>query len=290
MNYKKSTVDIIFDVFLYTFLTLLMVVWIYPIVSVFAMSFSSPAPLKAGKVTFYPIGFTINPYIDSFRNQNLLLGYLNTIQYAGVGTLLMLFFTSLCAYALSTPSLVMRRFFTLYWAIPMFFGGGLIPSYLMIKALGLIDTFWVMVLPGCVAGGTLFVFRAFFSQLPYETRESAYIDGANDIVICLRIILPLSKPLLATYALFSIVGHWNSWFSALLYLRDQWRMPLQIYLRRLLIIADISSLRFEALSSMINTKGVQMATTVIAIVPILAVYPFLQRYFVKGVMIGTIKG
>jgi putative aldouronate transport system permease protein len=178
----------------------------------------------------------------------------------------------------------------------MFFSGGLIPTYLIIKSLNGIDKFWVMVIPGCISAYNIIVFRTFFDQQPQELRESAIIDGANDLIIWARIIIPLSKPLLATFALFGIVGHWNSWFPALLYLRDSSKYPLQMLLRKLIIREDLTGgyaddeIAVLVQMGKLNPKNMQMAAIVVTMLPILCIYPFIQKYFVKGVMIGAIKG
>ena len=202
--------------------------------------------------------------------------------------------TSMVAYSLSIKTFILRRAITVFFAITMFFGGGLIPTFLLIRSLGMLNTFWVMVIPGCVAAFTVIIFRTFFQAMPAELRESAFMDGANDIRILFRIILPLSKPLLATFGLFSVVGHWNSYFNAMIYLRDPERHPLQVLLRHIIIEDDIR--RFMGmdadlvLKGLMHPKNVQMASIVVTMVPILLVYPFVQRYFTKGVMIGAIKG
>jgi putative aldouronate transport system permease protein len=178
----------------------------------------------------------------------------------------------------------------------MFFSGGLIPTYLLIRSLGLLNTFWVMVLPTAVAAYTTFVFRAFFMNIPAELRESAFMDGANDIRILFSIYLPLSKPLLATFGLFTAVSHWNRWFEALIYLRSPERFPLQMILRRYIIAGSVSE-GFEQsaaqtmiMQGLIHPENLKMAVIVVTMVPILCVYPFIQKYFAKGVMIGAIKG
>jgi len=262
-----------------------------------AVSLSRPDEVLAGRVTFFPRGLNFTGYEYILQDGQLFIGYRNTIAYAAVGTLLTLTFTSMAAYSLSRKDLIFRKFFTLYWALTMFFSGGLIPSYLNIRNLGMMDTFWVMVVPGCISGYTMFVFRSFIGELPTELREAAYVDGAGEFRIWRSVIIPLSKPLLATYALFTIVAHWNSWFGAMLYLKSAERYPLQLYLRRLVVLNDLSGGSYyadtasaELMSGAMTPQNAQMAAIVLTLIPILCIYPYIQRFFVKGVMIGSIKG
>jgi putative aldouronate transport system permease protein len=211
----------------------------------------------------------------------------------------MLALTSMIAYPLSKKGYVGSKFTTIYLTITMFFNGGLIPTYLLISRLKLLDTFWVMVIPGTVSAYNCFIFRTFFKSIPYELSESAYLDGASDIRILLQIILPLSKPLLATFALFGIVGVWNSWFNALLYLNSQNKYPLQLILRNYLFVIDNNALQQQAgvassanplFTRQIDPKSVRMAMVVVTMFPIMMAYPYFQKYFMKGVMVGAIKG
>ena len=286
----------LFDVFNYTFMVIMMIVMLYPLLNVLAVSLSNASDINAGNVTWFPRGFNLAGYQYIIEDGQLFIGYKNTILYAAVGTVLTLTLTSLAAYVLCRKDLVGRKFFTIYWAITMFFGGGMIPTYLNIQRLGLMDTFLVMVLPGAVGAYTLFVFRSFMSALPGELRESAYIDGAGEWRVWAQVILPLSKPLLATYALFTIVGHWNSWFDAMLYLRDANKYPLQLYLRRVVVLNDLGSTYSNSAAGSLISSGTmtpqnaQMAAIILTILPIMLIYPYIQKYFVKGVMIGSIKG
>ena len=285
-----------FDVFNVLFMLLMMLVMIYPLLNVLATSLSRPGDITAGLVSWYPRGFNLVGYQYIIEDGQIFTGYRNTIAYAAVGTVLTLTLTSLAAYALTHRDLVGRRALTFYWAVTMFFGGGLVPTYLVIKELGLLDTFLVMVLPGCVGAYTLFVFRSFMLSLPTELMEAAYIDGAGEWRVWSTIVLPLSKPLLATYALFTIVGHWNSWFNAMLYLKDSNLYPLQLYLRRLVVQNDLGGTYANSASGALIASGAmtpqnaQMAAIVLTILPIMLIYPYIQKYFVKGVMIGSLKG
>jgi putative aldouronate transport system permease protein len=292
----RSVGSRLFDLFNYLFMLALVIVMLYPFLGVISLSISEPAAITKGLVTWHPVGFNTEGYRLILENEALWRTYGNTILYAAVGTGFMLLFTSLIAYALSIKEFVLKKFLTVFLSITMFFGGGMIPTFLLIKDLGLIDSFWVMVIPGCVSAYNVIIFRTFFQGIPSELRESAYIDGANDIVILFRIILPLSSALLAVFALFSIIGHWNSWFSALIYLKDASRWPLQMLLRQLVVQDNMgNAFAVTEISEMIskrrlNPKNIQNAAVVVTMFPIICVYPFIQKYFVKGVMIGSIKG
>jgi putative aldouronate transport system permease protein len=288
----------VFDLCNTIFMVMVGVVMLYPFLSVIAMSFSSDASLMAGKVTFYPIGFNVNAYRMVLKDPLVWVAYRNTIVYAAGGCVLMLIVTSLAAYPLTFDEFKIKKLITLLYTITMFFGGGLIPTYLWIRQIHLLNTIWVMIIPGCVGAYNVFVFRTFFKGIDKGLREAAYIDGASDVTVLFRIILPLSQALLATFALFSIVGTWNSWFNALIYLRDERMYPLQLVLRRYLFsaiagpsgaVSDQAMLQMM-MSLHINPKAIQMAIIIIAMLPITLIYPFLQKYFVKGITLGAIKG
>jgi len=289
----------LFDALNAAFMILLTVIFLYPVVNVIAISFSSAKPVIQGIVTFYPRGFTASSYTYVMKDPYLFRGYLNTILYAAGFTFLNLSLTSLIAYALTKPDYVLHKFTTVYLTVTMFFSGGLIPTYILISRMGLINTFWVMILPGTVSAYNCFVYRTFFKTIPAELSESAYLDGASDMRILWQIIIPLSKPLLAAFGLFSIVGVWNSWFNAMLYLNDQQRYPLQLLLRNYLFIIDNNQLQQRAgvpgidnplFLRQIEPLSIRMAMVVITMFPIMATYPYFQRFFMKGVMIGAVKG
>jgi putative aldouronate transport system permease protein len=266
---------------------------------VIAISFSDYSSIARGLVTIYPQGFTIASYEFVFKDQFLYFGYLNTILYALVHTIIMLIVTSLVAYPLTKRDFVAKTPVTVMLMITMFFSGGMIPTYLLMRDLHLINTFWVMVIPGALSAYNCMVFRTFFKNIPYELSEAAYIEGAGEFRILTMVIIPLSKALLATFALFSIIGVWNSWFNAMLYLNDQRKYPLQMILRNYLFLIDNNQIQQRAgmaasvnplMQRQIDPKGVRMAMIVITMFPIMAIYPFFQKYFVKGVMIGAVKG
>lgn len=293
---KESIGSRIFDLVNICIMLLLCVVMLYPFLNVIAVSLSNSEHILRGDITIFPKGFNISGYSYIFRDPFLYSGYVHSIIYAAGSTLFMLTFTSLMAYPLTINEFVAKKFLAIFLVITMFFSGGMIPSYLLIRSLNLLDTYWVMIIPGCISAFNVLLFRSFYQSIPTDLRESAVIDGANDIQILSKIFLPLSKPLLATFALFGIVGSWNGWFEALIYLNDENKYPLQLILRKYLF-----TLSFEAgsgtsamqamLSQMkMDPKNIQMAIVVIAIFPIMLIYPFLQKYFVKGVMIGAVKG
>lgn len=294
MGHKQSYGSRLFDVFNYGLMLLLIVITVYPLLHVISISLSHADYIALGEVSFFPKGFNIKGYQIIFEKQLLYTSYTNTIMYATVGTLLTLLFTSLMAYPLTVSKFRIKKPITIFLAVTMFFSGGMIPTYLLMKELHLLNTFWVMVLPGCISAYNVIIFRTFFQNIPSELRESAYMDGANDMTVLFRIYLPLSKALLATFALFTIVGHWNEWFNALIYLRDENRYPLQMFLRSIIFTQQGYGSSEQATQMIqnrqINPKNIQMAAVVITMAPILCIYPFVQKYFVKGVMVGSIKG
>lgn len=298
MNRKYNTGlgSRIFDSINYFFMLVVIVIMIYPLAHVISVSFSEPGFIELGTVSFYPRGINIAGYVYILSDISIWRAYLMTITYAVIKTVFMLLFTSCVAYALANDDFVFKKPLTVFFAVTMFFNGGLIPTYTIVSSLGLLDTILVMTLPGCVSAFNVIIFRTFFKQLPYGLREAAHIDGANDIVILFRIILPLSKPILATFSLFTIVGVWNGWFDALIYLQQQWRNPLQMILRRIVILDDLFQMGTakDAQALMNNFKvhpqNIQMAAVVVAMVPVYLVYPFIQKYFTKGIMIGSLKG
>ena len=296
MRSSRAFGSILFDIVNHLFMLLLIAAMIYPFMHVVALSLSRPDDIIAGLVNWFPRGFNTKGYELIGERPLFWISYKNTVVYASAGTFLTLLLTSLMAFPLSIKNYQFKKPVAIFLTITIFFSGGLIPTYLLIRSLGLINTFAVMIIPGCVGAWSVFIFRTFFQGLPQDLRESAIIDGANEIVILFRIILPLSKALLATFALFTIVGHWNSWFSALIYLQDEKKYPLQMILRRINVQEDLGG-HFESDNiiswikmRVIDPKNVQNAAVIIAMFPILCIYPFIQRYFVKGVLIGAIKG
>ena len=299
-RYQQKWHETLFDLFNVLFMPGLLVVIIYPFLHIVSISFSSEDSLVRNTVSFFPRGFNTSNYGYILRDRMVYFGYRNSIFYATGSTVLMLLFTSMMAYPLMIDAFPIKKFLTVYLSITIFFGGGLIPSYVLMDQLGMINTPWVMIIPGCVSAMTVFMFRTFFKNIPAELRESAQLDGAGHMAILFRIVLPLSKALLATFALFNIVGVWNSWFNGLVYLKSEELYPLQLVLRSYLYKLDMTAIMRRAgaqgggdaflRNQPVSPKGVQMAMIVVAMFPVMMIYPFFQKYFVKGVMIGAIKG
>ena len=255
------------------------------------MSLSDPEVLGGQAIGILPKGFSLDAYKYLLSSSKVYRYYGNTLLYAGLGTLITILTTSLVAYSLSISTFSGRKAISVFLVITMFFSGGMIPSYLNIQRLGLMDTIWAMVLPG-ISAYNVMVYKTFFGQLPSSLREAAKVDGAGHVRILFTIVLPLSKPLLATMALFSIVGHWNSYMTAVLYLRDTNKYPIQMLLRSLLITLEmLEDENLAALATQVTTSSrtVKGAAVMIAMLPILCVYPFAQKYFTKGVVVGSIK-
>lgn len=296
---RESFGSKLFDVINVSIMLILIVIFVYPVLNVIAISFSDYRSVVSGTVTIFPKGFNLESYSFVFKDSMVYRSYLNTIAYALAHMVIVLLLTSMVAYPLSKKNYIGSKFTTIFLVITMFFNGGLIPTYLIIRSLGLIDSFAVMVLPGAVAAFNCFIFRTFFNNIPLELSESAYLDGASEFKVLFRIIMPLSKPLLATFALFAIVTVWNSWFNALLYLNDQNRYPLQLLLRNYLFVIDSAQLQQRGgvgassnplMQRTIDPKAVRMAMIVITMFPIMMTYPYFQKYFMRGIMIGAIKG
>lgn len=284
-----------FDWFNTVFLVLLSAVFLYPLLMTLGLSFSSPRALVGQNVILLPKGFTLQSYQTILSDPTILRYYWNTIVYASTGTLTSLLLTSLLAYPLTVAEFKGKKLINILLLITMFFGGGMIPFYILLTQLHMIDTFWVMVVPGALSVYNMIIARTFIqSSIPGELFEAASIDGCSDTRYFFEILLPLSKAIIAVLALFSAVGHWNSYFNAMMYLNTRSKMPLQIVLREILIMnqIDYSTVGDPELILKMGNLGdvLKYALIVVSTVPILCVYPFVQKYFVKGVMIGSIKG
>ena len=275
----------------YCMLILLTLITLYPFVYVFSMSVSDPYAVMRQEVWLLPKGFTLDSYEKVFQNKDLWMNYGNTLWYTVVGTLINMVCLVIGAYPLSRKNLFLRRPIMKAITFTMFFSGGMIPTFMVINSLGLYNTRWAMVIPNAVSVWNLIIARTYFEGIPEELIESAKLDGANDLTILGRVVLPLSKSILAVLMLFSAVNHWNAYFNAVLYLPSPEIQPLQIYLQKLLInMSDISG-GDNPLGISRSMQVVQMrySTILVVTLPILCIYPFLQKYFVKGVMIGAIK-
>lgn len=298
---KDTKADKIFMAFNYIFIILAVGIVLYPLIYIVSASISDPQFVNSGEMWLWPKGFTMEGYKTILENNSIWRGYLNTIYYTALGTSINLMVTLPAAYALSRPDFYGHRAFTTFLLITMFVSGGLIPSYLLIKNLGMLNTVWALVLPGAASVYNIVVTRTFFqSTIPREMEEAAIIDGCSDFKLFTKIVLPLSTPIIAVMALFYGVGHWNGFFSALIYLSDKSMYPLQMVLREILVLQDMSSnsiggtMTSEMAELMYSKQQlaavIKYGVMIVSTLPIIAVYPFLQKYFVKGMMVGSVKG
>lgn len=293
MVVNRSTSEKIFDAVNVLFMIILMIITLYPFIYVFFASVSVPSHLVSHRgLLLRPLGFEIGSYKMVFNNPMISTGYLNTLIIVIVGTFINIIMTSIGAYILSRKGFYLKNLYTFLVVFTMFFSGGLIPMYLTVQALHLTDTRLALIIPGAISTWNLIVMRTSFASIPESLEESARIDGANDFTILFKVILPLSLPVVAVMILFYGVAHWNSWFNAMIYLRKRELYPLQLILREILISSSTDSMTTDisGLEKELVSETVKYATIMVATVPILFVYPFLQKYFVKGIMIGAIKG
>ena len=290
--------DHIINFFVYAFCALALIVTLYPLIYVVSASLSDPVRVAAGDLLLWPIGFTLEGYETILDYSPIWIGYRNTIFYTLAGTLINLFVTLPCAYALSRRDMIGRNALALVFTFTMFFSGGLIPTYLTMKSLGLVNTVGAMLFPGALSVYNMIITRTYFqNSIPTSLQEAAMIDGCRNTRLFTTIVLPLSKPIIAVIALYYAVGHWNSFFNALIYLTNAKLYPLQLYLRNILIEDQMMEMMegdSEAMEAMIRRmqlrESMKYGIVVVSSLPIIAVYPFLQKYFVKGVMIGAVKG
>ncbi|GIN74459.1 sugar ABC transporter permease [Bacillus sp. J14TS2] len=292
-NVSDKTFDLINKI-LVVFLT---VVIVYPLIFVISASISDPAAVSTGKMWLWPVDITFAGYQRVFQNDAIWLGYRNTIFYTIIGTIIHLIVLLPCAYALSRKEVMGKKYILWIILFTMMFNGGLIPTYLVIKTLGMVDTIWAIVIPGVVGAWSILVARTFFQQtIPDQLVEAAKIDGASDYYIFGKVVIPLSMPIIAVMALFHAVSLWNQYFTALIYLSDEKLYPLQLILRQILVVAQISQEggggpgEIESLVEQVKTASlVKYAVIMVSSLPLLIVYPFLQRFFVQGVLIGSVK-
>lgn len=265
---------------------------LYPFLYMLAVSLSGDAYVMRGEVTLWPKGFNLKMYELVFSDPKIWLAYKNTLIYVLLGTGIALVVTAMGAYALARKDMNFHKTFTMLIVFTMFFSGGMIPTFLVVRSLGFIDTVWGMVLPGAVNTWNLIIMRTFFSGIPREIEESGRMDGLTDIGIFFRLVIPLSKAVFATIGLFYAVGLWNNFMFPLLYLRDPDLFPLQVLLRNLVLAGNVSSGDVTRIGgdNLIVEDSLKFATIMVSTLPILLVYPFIQKYFVKGVMIGAVKG
>lgn len=274
----------------YTFITLLSLVCLYPLLHVLFASFSDPIRLVRHRgVMLGPQGFSLRGYQTVFNNPNILQGYLNTLIYVVAGTAINMFLTPLGAYALARQGWPFRKLFVFMFVFTMYFSVGIVPAFMLVKSLGLLDTRWAIILPTAVNTWNLIVMRTAFAGVPNEMYESAYLDGASDLRILYQIYVPITKATMAVMVLFYVVEHWNEWFNAMIYLTSTKNYPLQLYVRDILLFDGAGGTTEDAAAIYLK-ELTKFSIIIVAIVPILSVYPFVQKYFVKGVMLGSVKG
>ena len=297
-NLLRHRDDIIIDSAAFLISSIILLIVLCPLIFILSASISEPRLVTMGEVFLLPKDITLEGYKMILEYKPIWTGYRNTVFYTVIGTLINVFLTVTCAYSLSKKDLVGRSFFMKLFTFTMFFNGGLIPTYLVIKQLNIINTVWAMWLPVAVSVWNVIICKTYFeSSIPYELQEAASSDGCSDIGILLRIVLPLSKPILAVLALFYAVSHWNTYFNALIYLNNENLYPLQLFLRRILIMDQMTDMMgadpelVEQLIRRMELKdSMKFGIIVVSSLPIICVYPFIQKYFVKGVMVGAVKG
>lgn len=292
LNYKSKGYGI-FQALNVVFMYGVMIACLGPFIYILAISFSSPEAAMAGKVFMLPVGFTLDAYIAMMNYPLFIRSFLNSVIYTSAGTFISLFMTVICAYPLSKKSLFGRKYLMNMVIFSMFFAGGLIPNYIVVSSLGFTNTLWAIVIPGAINQFYLIIVISFMQGIPKDIEDAAAIDGMNPIQTMLRIVLPLSKPVLAAIGLFVAVGLWNDWFYSLIYLNSNTKFPMMLFLMNIIQGANANITKTVSSGSQhIGIVGISAKTTTIILVslPIILVYPFLQKYFVKGIMIGSIKG
>lgn len=292
---RASISDRVFAVLVNTILMALVLIVLFPLLHIVASSFSAPAAVVAGRVTIWPVDFSLRGYEAVFQYKSIGVGYRNTILYTVLGTATNIFMTICAAYPLAKRNLPLRNPIMMLFTFTMFFSGGMIPNYLLLRDLKLLNKIPAMIIPGAISAYNMIIMRTFFQEtIPQELGEAAEIDGCNEFLFLVRIVLPLSTAAIAVVALYYAVGHWNSYFSAFLYLSDPKLKPLQIVLRDILILNQINQEQLLMADEYIAQQGMaellKYSIIIVSSLPVLALYPMVQRYFVKGVMIGSVKG
>ena len=284
---RRVNKDKVFDVVITNIMLLIALLFLIPLINVLACSFSSPDSVVAGEVGLIPVGFTLDGYKDIFKEDSLMRGFLNSLLYTFLGTVIQVSLQMLCAYPLSRKDFKGRKVLNIFLTLTMFISGGMIPTYLLISNLNMLDTMWAIIIPGCVSVFNIIVIRTYMStSIPGELQEAARIDGCGDFQIFLKIILPLCRPIIFVMVLYAIVGYWNSYFNSLLYVQSTNLYPLQRVLQDMLVSNNSS------LGNGDPNKAEQLkyVTIVISSLPLLVIYPFFQKYFEKGVVMGGVKG
>lgn len=286
--------DRVFNIVIIVIMTLFSIITILPLLFVLANSFSSADAVNAGEVGLIPVDFTLSGYERVFSDSEIMRGYGNTLLYTAIGILIQLILQFTAAYPLSRKDLRFRGVFNLFFVITMFISGGMIPTYLVVKALGLLNTIWAMIIPGCVGVYNVIIIRTYMqTSIPWELQEAAMLDGCSNLRLFLTIVLPLSKPILAVMVLYSLVGYWNSYFNSLLYLTNRDLFPLQRVLDRILVSNQANAGGAGSIGAgeaALMNKVLKYVTIVVASAPLLIIYPFFQKFFEKGMLIGGLKG
>ncbi|MCI5647832.1 MAG: carbohydrate ABC transporter permease [Fusicatenibacter sp.] len=296
---KRCKEDVIFDTVVFIILTIILFITAYPLYWVIISSISDPSAVSSGDVLLRPVGFTLKGYAEVFKNSSVMRGFVNSVIYTVCGVMVNLIVTLPTAYALSRNNFTGNKPITFFYMVTMFFGGGLIPTYLVVKNLYLLNTMWALILPGCLSVYNMIVARTFFkSNISEELYEAAEIDGCTQGRFFFKIALPLSKAIIAILVLYYGVGHWNSYFSALVYISDKQKYPLQLVLRNILITNETAlsqtATTAEARAAMKEKQELvnvmKYSLIIISSIPVMVMYPLVQKHFVKGVMIGSVKG
>ena len=293
MVYKRTASDWILDSIVFTVVIFSMIITVYPFIYTLSMSISNPLYAASNMVFLWPRGFSIEAFRMIFDDAEIWRHYYNTLWYTGVGTTINVIVTVISAYPLSRKRFFLRRHLMKFIALTMFFSGGLVPMFILINSLGMFNTRWAIVVPAAISTFNLIICRSFFESIEDSLEDAARIDGASQFKILFRIFIPISKPIVAVLVLFYAVAHWNSFFPALLFLHDRALHPLQIYLRNVLVLATqaaVGDVGIGGLARSLAVLQLRYAVVIVTILPIICVYPFLQKYFVKGVMIGAVKG
>ncbi len=296
---KRARGDVIYDTVIFIILTFIFLIVAYPLYFVIISSISDPIEVSAGKVTLVPVGFTLDGYREVFKTKTVMRGFFNSLIITVMGTAINLLVTIPTSYALSRPDFTLKRPITLFYILTMFVSGGMMPTYIIVRATGLLNTWWALILPGCLGVYNMIVGRTFFkTNIPLELMEAAKLDGCGNTKFFIYVVLPLSGAITAILCLYYGVGHWNSYFSALIYIQKRELWPLQLELRNILVMNTsvatkqvmteaelLEKKRLDALKEMMKYSLI-----IISSIPVLIIYPFVQKHFVKGVMIGSVKG
>ncbi|MDQ1909056.1 carbohydrate ABC transporter permease [Paenibacillus sp. GD4] len=294
-NLRESAGDRLFSIINYTVLSLFLITILYPLIYIASASISDSQAVIAGEVWLWPVNPSLDGYTAVFKHKLIWIGFRNSLYYTVVGTLINVVMTILAAYPLARKDFYGKNAFMFYFVFTMMFSGGLIPTYMIVKDLGLLNTTWAMLLPGALAVWNMIITRTYFqTTIPDELLEAAQLDGCSDFGFVWRIVIPLSGPIIAVITLFYAVGHWNSFFNAFIYLKNQNLYPLQLVLRDILVQNDVDLTMLTDVQEAARKEGLRellkYSLIVVATLPLLVVYPFVQKYFVKGIMIGSLKG